>query len=110
MLSRKKKLIIESNSVSKSSSEKRKKQTNKTKKKKLIIVNSLSSSSPKLKEKIDKVIPGKLGEQQKDLKKSQDMKLKMSHTEPTIELPSGRLNEKFIELMEKLADIMLKQG
>jgi predicted flap endonuclease-1-like 5' DNA nuclease len=25
-------------------------------------------------------------------------------------LPSGRLNEKFIELMEKLADIMLKQG
>jgi DNA polymerase beta len=26
------------------------------------------------------------------------------------QLPSGRLNEKFIELMEKLADIMLKQG
>ena len=44
----------------------------------------------------------KIGEQEKDLKISQDMSLKMSL--------SCRLNENFIDIMEKLADIMLKQG
>jgi DNA ligase (NAD+) len=40
-----------------------------------------------------------------DLKISQELKQMSKQNEPT-----GRLNEKFIELMEKLADIMLKQG
>jgi hypothetical protein len=83
-----------------------KKQT--TKKKKIKIMNDLSISSltftPELKEKIEGFNPGKIGEQQKDLKISQDIHSKMS------KIPSGRLNEKFIELMEQLANIMMKQG
>ena len=55
-------------------------------------------------EKIDIFLPESLKETTKtDLKISQELK-QMS------QLPNGRLNEKFIELMEKLADIMLKQG
>jgi len=99
-------------------SEDRKKKKPKTKKiktkKKLIIMNNSSISpltaSPDLKEKIEQFNPGKLGEQQKDLKISPDMILNMPQTESTIVLPTGRLNEQFIDLMEKLADIMLKQG
>ena len=55
-------------------------------------------------EKIDIFLPESLKETTKtDLKISQELK-QMS------QLPNGRLNEKLIELMEKLADIMLKQG
>ena len=58
------------------------------------------------KEKIDTFLPDKLEDNSKtDLKISQGLK-QMSKQSDT----SGRLNEKFIELMEKLADIMLKQG
>ena len=99
-------------------SEDRKKKKPKTKKiktkKKLIIMNNSSISpltaSSDLKEKIEQFNPGKIGQQQKDLKISPDMILNMPQTESTIVLPSGRLNEQFIDLMEKLADIMLKQG
>jgi DNA uptake protein ComE-like DNA-binding protein len=99
-------------------SEDRKKKKPKTKKiktnKKLIIMNNSSVSSltasPDLKEKIEQFNPGKIGQQQKDLKISPDMILNMPQTESTIVLPTGRLNEQFIDLMEKLADIMLKQG
>ena len=93
-------LIIESTSSKKSSqtlSERKRKRKN------LIIESSTRSS---LKEKIDSLNPDKLGESKRDLKISQDMKKTMS----TIPLPSGRLNEKFIELMEKLSDVMIKQG
>jgi NAD-dependent DNA ligase len=72
-----------------------------TMKKKLLIIES--SSTPEVKEKIERKISKKIGDNKTDLKISQDIN-QMS------QLPSGRLNEKFIELMEKLADIMLKQG
>jgi NAD-dependent DNA ligase len=83
----------------------------------LIIESSSSSSSkstsgttPQMvfeeKEKIETFSPSKLEDILKtDLKISQELK-QMSETLK----PTGRLNEKFIELMEKLADIMLKQG
>ena len=58
------------------------------------------------KEKIDTFLPDKLEDNLKtDLKISQELK-QMSDTLK----PTGRLNEKFIELMEQLADIMLKHG
>jgi hypothetical protein len=66
--------------------------------------------SPELKEKIEQENLENIGQQQTDLKISQDMRLNMPTTGSTIVLPSGRLNEKFIDLMEKLAEIMLKQG
>jgi DNA ligase (NAD+) len=69
-----------------------------TRKKKLII-EPFSFS----KEKIESFSTEKLGEYKTNLKISQDMKSMMP-------ISSGRLNEKFIELMEKLSDIMLKQG
>jgi NAD-dependent DNA ligase/DNA polymerase/3'-5' exonuclease PolX len=75
-----------------------------TKKKRFIIV---SSSTQELKEKNETPKIEKKGEQKIDLKVSQDINPMASIAHP---LPSGRLNEKFIELMEKLADIMLKQG
>ena len=54
-----------------------------------------------IKEKIDIFLPEKIKDTTKtDLKISQELK----------QMSTGRLNEKFIELMEKLADIMLKQG
>ena len=62
-----------------------------------------SSSTPEVKEKIERNISEKIGDIRRkeiDLKISQDTK----------QMSQGRLNEKFIELMEKLADIMLKQG
>ena len=107
--SKKKLLIIESSSTS--SSERRKKSITKNNKKKngtqrkkpLLIIES-STTSPEVikeKEKIDIFLPDKLKDTTKtDLKISQELK----------QMSSGRLNEKFIELMEKLADIMLKQG
>ena len=98
------KLIIESSSTSSSERKKSKKVGKKTgtRKKKLLIIES--SSTPSLKEKIEILNPEKNeGINKTDLKISQDIK-QMS------KLPTGRLNEKFIELMEQLADIMLKQG
>lgn len=76
----------------------------KTKKKKFIIV---SSSTQEIKEKNESPKTEKKGQYKTDLKVSPDIKPMASIAHP---LPSGRLNEKFIELMEKLADIMLKQG
>lgn len=131
---RRKLLIIESSSKSssdlrRSSSERKKKSITKnnkkkngTKKKKLLIIESSTSetkpTSPMVedyKEKIDTFLPSKLEDRLKtDLKKTQEVK-EMSkqsgvpnQSEPI--KPTGRLNEKFIELMEQLADIMLKQG
>ena len=75
-----------------------------TRKKKLLIIKS-SPTPLSLNEKIEILNLGKNeGITKTDLKISQDMNLKMP------QLPTGRLNEKFIELMEQLADIMLKQG
>ena len=99
--------------MSKSSSPKVSRHNLSERKKKILIIES-SSSSPKEqdkdkdkdKEKIDLINSSKLGETKIDLKISQDMKPQMN----SIPLPSGRLNEKLIELMEKLSDIMLKQG
>jgi NAD-dependent DNA ligase len=99
------KLIIESSTTSSSERKKSKKvgKNNSTRKKKLLIIES-SSSPSSLKEKIEILnTENNEGINKTDLKISQDIK-QMS------QLPSGRLNEKFIELMEKLADIMLKQG
>jgi NAD-dependent DNA ligase len=101
---KKDKLIIESSSTSSSERKKSKKISKKTgtRKKKLLIIES--SSTPSLKEKIEILNPEKNeGITKTDLKISQDI-TQMS------KLPTGRLNEKFIELMEQLADIMLKQG
>jgi NAD-dependent DNA ligase len=84
-----------------------------TKKQKLIVMNDSISSltmTPELKEKNEQLNPGKIGQQQKDLKISQDINLNMKPTSSTIVLPNGRLNEQFIDIMEKLAEIMLKQG
>ena len=93
---------------------KNQKNKNGTKKKKLLIIES-STTSPFVqvnKEKIDTFLPNELEDRlETDLKISQEVK-EMStskrNSEPT--KPSGRLNEKFIELMEQLADIMLKHG
>lgn len=105
-------LIIESSSTS---SSKRKSITKKTKKKKvtqrkkpiLIIKSYTTSPLDKEKEKIDIFLPENMKDKLKtDLKISQEL-IKMSQQN---QIPNGRLNEKFIELMEKLSDIMLKQG
>ena len=120
---KKKLLIIESSSkdspnLTNSSSERIKKNITKNnrkrktqRKKPFLIIESSTTSTPKEvleeKEKIDIYLPERLKDTTKtDLKISQELN-KMSEQ---IQLPSGRLNEKFIELMEKLADIMLKQG
>ena len=101
------KLIIESSSSS-SSSKKTKKITTGKKKKLLIIESSSTSSTPKtefLKEKIELLNPDlKKGITKIDLKITEDIKTMSKQN------VSGRLNEKFIELMEQLSDIMLKQG
>ncbi len=104
------KLIIESSSSSssKKSSTRTKKATT-GKKKKLLIVESSSSStssptSSAIKEKIELLNP--------DYKKGiqTDLKIYQDTNQMSKQIVSGRLNEKFIELMEQLADIMLKQG
>jgi len=110
---KRKKLIIESSSTS--SSERRRKSITKNNKKKigtqrkkpfLIIENSTPEEVLQEKEKIDILIPEKM----KDTIKT-DLKISQESNKMSSQLKSsGRLNEKFIELMEKLADIMLKQG
>ena len=99
------KLVIELSSTTSSERKKSKKVGKKTgtKKRKLIIIES-SSTPPPLKEKIEIFNPEKKdGINKTDLKISQDI-TQMS------QLPTGRLNEKFIDLMEQLSNIMLKQG
>jgi NAD-dependent DNA ligase/predicted flap endonuclease-1-like 5' DNA nuclease/predicted nucleotidyltransferase len=89
------------------------KNKNTTKKKKLLIIESSTSSPIVLKDKIDTFLPVKIEDKlNKDLKISQELKemIKQSELNQSELKPTGRLNEKFIELMEKLADIMLKQG
>lgn len=115
--SKKRLLIIDTSSTSTSKQSpgralwrKRKSITKNNKKKKgtqrkkpLLIIES-STTSPEVikeKEKIDIFLPEKMKHKtETDLKISQELK----------QMSNGRLNEKFIELMEKLADIMLKQG
>jgi NAD-dependent DNA ligase len=83
-----------------------KKNTDTRKKKKLIIESS--TPSPEIK-KIDSILPEKIGETKTDLKISPNI-IPMTTTPANQLLPSGRLNEKFIDLMEQLSNIMLKQG
>ena len=79
-------------------------------KKRLLIIESTSSSQPKTfvkKEEKNETNLINNGDNKTYLKISQDLnKMSPSH----IELPIGRLNEKFSDLMGKLADIMSKQG
>jgi NAD-dependent DNA ligase len=120
-------LIIESSTTSsverkkKSITQNNKKKNGSRKKKLLIIESSTSETKPtspigsNYKEKIDTFLPKEIEDKlNKDLKISQEVK-EMSnksdiHKHSETSKPTGRLNEKFIELMEKLADIMLKQG
>jgi NAD-dependent DNA ligase len=111
-----KKLILVESSSSKSSKSLKASKVPKTKKiknptkKRLLIIESSSSSQPKTllknEEKNEIKLPN-IGDTKTYLKISPDLN-KMS--QQPIELPSGRLNEKFSDLMGKLADIMLKQG
>lgn len=101
---RRRRFIIESSSSSSPPKTKKIQNANQTKKKRFII---MSSSSRELKEKNDSHQNEKKGELKTDLKVSQDIH-PMTSVAPS--LPSGRLNEKFIELMDKLSDIMLKQN
>jgi DNA ligase (NAD+) len=84
-----------------------------TRKKKLLIIET-SSTTPTVrhegqKEKIDTFLHPKIEDKlNKDLKISQEVKEMLKQGD--LPKPTGRLNEKFIELMEQLADIMLKQG
>ena len=99
--SKKSKLFIESSTPSSKTKSNKKKKNVTQRKKKILIIES--SSTPEVKEKIERNISEKIGDIRRkeiDLKISQDTK----------QMSQGRLNEKFIELMEKLADIMLKQG
>ena len=96
----KKKTSSDTNKITK----KHKGKKNITQKKRKILIIESSSTPKSVEEKIERNFEQKIGDKLKtDLKISQDSKT-MS------QLPSGRLNEKFIELMEQLADIMLKQG
>jgi DNA ligase (NAD+) len=98
--SKNKKKSSDTNKITK----KQKGKKNTTQKKRKILIIESSSSPKAIEEKIERNFEQKIGDNLKtDLKISQDIKI-MS------QLPSGRLNEKFIELMEQLADIMLKQG
>jgi NAD-dependent DNA ligase len=92
-IERKKKDTIKNNKIKK-----------KTQKKKILIIES---SSPKIKDKIETNIKDEIGVHKTDLKISQN-NTQMLH--PKMLHPSCRLNEKFIELMEQLSNIMLKQG
>ena len=94
---------------SKEKTKRAKKNTDTRKKKKLIIESSTPSQEIK---KIESILPEKIGETKTDLKISPNIK-QMTTTpvnKPQTALPSGRLNEKFIDLMEQLSNIMLKQG
>ena len=97
--------------IKKTSTKKSNKNNTGTRKKKILIIES-SSSSPGIK-KIESILNEKIGENKTDLKISPNIK-PMTTTPtnqiPLVAAPSGRLNEKFIDLMEQLSNIMLKQG
>ena len=114
----KRKFIIESSSSS--SKERKKTKSSESRRKNRIIIQSTTTSSPKIRRKTIKkrfiiesttTSPDKkeplvnitVGNQKTDLKASPDNKTMAA-------IPSGRLNEKFIDLMEQLSNIMLKQG
>ena len=83
-----------------------------TQKKKPLLINYESARyiESKVKEKIDIFLPENLSDRlQTDLKITQEVK-KMHENIIQKQLPSGRLNEKLIDIMEQLANIMLKQG
>ena len=86
--------------------------------KRKIIIKSSSSSTTK-KEKIEiplsqrttvtnQIMPSQITTVTDQIMASSNTDLKKSYNTTTMSTP--RLNEKFIELMEKLSDIMLKQG
>jgi NAD-dependent DNA ligase/DNA polymerase/3'-5' exonuclease PolX len=110
---KKNKKIIIQNSSSSSETTKSKKKRNfksiltKTKKKRsikpMLIIESSTSSLPELKEKIEPDFPEIIPLNKTNLKISPERKT-------MINTKNERLNEKFIELMEKLSEIMLKQG
>lgn len=118
----KKKLIIKSSSSksserSKKLSKKLKKELSKKpkkastqRKKKLLIIESSSTSSIPKKEKIETLLSQKTTVTQEMLPSESNLKKTQENKSTSMSLPTGRLNENFIELMEKLADIMLKQG
>ena len=114
----KRKFIIESSSSS--SKERKKTKSGESRRKNRIIIKSTTTSSPKIRKKTVKkrfIIESTttspnikeplanvtVGNQKTDLKASPNNKVMAT-------LPSGRLNEKFIDLMEQLSNIMLKQG
>jgi NAD-dependent DNA ligase/DNA polymerase/3'-5' exonuclease PolX len=93
----------------KSKTEKKVKKNITQQKKRLFIIESDSSSSSP--EKIEKVFSEFIPDKPKiDLKISQDISKMLEPVITGKQLVNGRLNEKFIDLMEKLADIMLKKG
>ena len=95
----KKRIIIKSTtSLKKKSTTSSPKIIRKTVKKRFVIESS--TTSPNIKEPLVNVT---VGNQKTDLKASPGSKTMATK-------PSGRLNEKFIDLMEQLSDIMLKQG
>jgi len=95
----KKRIIIKSTtSLKKKSTTSSPKIIRKTVKKRFVIESS--TTSPNIKEPLVNVT---VGNQKTDLKASPGNKTMATK-------PSGRLNEKFIDLMEQLSDIMLKQG
>ena len=97
--------------IKKTNTKKHNKNNTGTRKKKILIIES-SSSSPGIK-KIESILNEKIGENKTDLKISPNIKpMTTSPTNqiPLVAAPNGRLNEKFIDLMEQLSNIMLKQG
>lgn len=110
-ITQKKSLSSQELKIKKTNTKKPNKNNTGTRKKKILIIES-SSSSPGIK-KIESILNEKIGENKTDLKISPNIK-PMTTTPtnqiPLVALPSGRLNEKFIDLMEQLSNIMLKQG
>ena len=100
-----KRVVVESSSTPSVSLPKNKAKTMKRK----IIIESPSSLSSSPKKTIETHSPeqkeGKI-----DLKIQQPISNMPSQTKQNTIKPNIRMNEQFIELMEKLADIMLKQG
>ena len=95
-----------SDNQSKSEEPKKRKKTIRRKRKLIILDTSTTPEIVKEKEKIETFFPEK-EEPNKDLKIEQSI----NKTDNMSVVKSGvRLNEKYIELMEKLADIMMKQG
>ena len=101
---------ISSGKRKKEKTKKIKKDNNKTRKKKIFIIESSSSPVSQGIKKIDSIFFDNTGVNKTDLKMIQSMNTMIASPIKTNVLPSGRLNEKFIDIMEQLANIMLKQG